>query len=203
MKKHLLIMAAGMVLLTSALIACGNNEDKTAEKAPTEAEQFASVAFQEENIKRGEYLVNIMGCHDCHTPKVMTEFGPAPDTTRLLSGYNASIPLGSYDTAIASKGEWVLFNGQITAFAGPGGLSYAANLTPDETGIGGWTLDHFRKALKEGKSKGIDGGRPLLPPMPWQYFRHINDEDLSAIFDYLKSLKPVNNRVPAPMLAKH
>lgn len=51
--------------------------------------------------------------------------------------------------------------------------------------------------MKEGKFKGLDETRQLLPPMPSENFKDIKDEDISAIFAYLKSLKPVKNVVPA------
>lgn len=198
MKKNIyLAVVAGVLLYTAS---CSNQQETP--KVTDEAEQTAAALDKNESIKRGEYLVTIGGCHDCHTPKVMTPQGPALDTSRLLSGHNGNIPLGNYDTAVTNKGQWVMFNGQVTAFAGPWGLSFAANLTPDETGLGGWTLDNFKKALKEGKYKGIDASRPLLPPMPWQNFAHITDEDIEAIFNYLQSIKPVSNRVPAAMLVQ-
>ena len=56
-------------------------------------------------------------------------------------------------------------NGHVTAWAGPWGVSYAANLTPDKrTGIGAWTADQFIKTMRTGKHLGV--GRPVLPPMP-------------------------------------
>jgi hypothetical protein len=93
----------------------------------------------------------------------------------------------------------VLFNHNITAFVGPWGVSFAANLTSDETGIGNWTEAQFFKAIREGKYKGMDNTRPLLPPMPWNMYRNATDDDLRAIFTYLKSTAPVENRVPAPI----
>ena len=92
--------------------------------------------------------------------------------------------------------SWVLFNPTTTAFVGPWGVSFAANLTSDETGIGNWTEAQFFKAMREGKFKGMDNTRPLLPPMPWPSFSHASDDDLKAIFYFLKSTKPVENVVP-------
>ena len=86
----------------------------------------------------------------------------------------------------------------MTAAAGPWGISFAANLTPDETGIGSWTFEQFKTAMTQGKYKGMENGRPLLPPMPWFNFTEMKDEDLRAIFAYLKSIKPVKNVVPPP-----
>jgi Cytochrome c len=147
-------------------------------------------------IKRGEYLVNTMGCNDCHSPKVFGPQGPYPDPDRLLSGHPAAMPLGPVDTTALR--DWVLFNMHNTAAIGPWGVSYAANLTSDPTGIGNWTLDQFKKALREGKYKGLDGARMLLPPMPWPNFTKLSDADTEAIFAYLKSTTPVNNLVPTP-----
>ncbi|MGM9507887.1 c-type cytochrome [Larkinella sp. GY13] len=154
---------------------------------------------QGELVKRGEYLVTIMGCADCHAPKKMTPRGPAPDPDRFLSGYNSAQPLGSYDKNLVKSGQWVLFNGQNTAFIGPWGVSFAANLTPDATGIGNWSEEQFNKAMRQGKFKGLDSGRPLLPPMPWPNYAGMTDADMKAVFAYLKSLKPVSNAVPAPI----
>jgi hypothetical protein len=89
--------------------------------------------------------------------------------------------------------------GDLTAAAGPWGVSFAANLTPDGTGLGNWSLDNFKKAIRNGKAKGIDAGRNLLPPMPWQNFASLTDEDLESIFEYLRTIKPVKNIVPDPI----
>jgi hypothetical protein len=92
-----------------------------------------------------------------------------------------------------------MFYPDLTAAAGPWGVSFAANLTPDQSGIGTWTEEQFKRAIMQGKFKGIDGARTLLPPMPWFNFAALKDEDVSAIFAYLKSLKPVVNVVPQPI----
>ncbi len=153
---------------------------------------------KDELIARGKYLVNIGGCNDCHSPKVMTRMGPVPDTTRLLSGHPSNEPLGKADPELVKPGRWILAPQDFTAYVGPWGISYAANITPDTaTGIGSWTLDTFEKALREGKFMG--SGRNLLPPMPWQAIGHLNDEDLKAMFTYLQSIPPVHNQVPGPV----
>jgi hypothetical protein len=85
----------------------------------------------------------------------------------------------------------------MTAWVGPWGVSYSANLTPDEnTGIGLWTEDMFVEAMRSGKHMGA--GRPILPPMPWMFIANLTLEDQKAIFAYLKSLKPIKNTVPSP-----
>ncbi len=150
---------------------------------------------QEALIKRGQYLTTIGACHDCHSPKIMTPQGPEPDPSRLLSGHpqNEKIP------AIKGNEDWILFSQGLTAFVGPWGVTYSANLTPDDTGTGNWTFEQFQTALRKGKYKGLENGRDLLPPMPWQMYRNFTDEDLMAIFTYLRSLPKVNNLVPYPI----
>ena len=148
---------------------------------------------EQELIKRGKYLTTVAGCNDCHSPKVMTPHGPEPDTTRMLSGHPSGDPL----PPMVKTNDWVLFNMGLTAFVGPWGVSYAANLSPDETGIGNWDFKQFETAIRKGKYKGLENGRDLLPPMPWQMYRSMTDEDLRSVFAYLKSLPPVDNIVPA------
>src|SRR5690606_28119475 len=120
---------------------------------------------------------------DCHSPKRMSENGPEIVPETMLSGYPADRPIQAVNKTALSEG-WGLMNVDLTQAAGPWGVSFAANLTSDASGIGNWTEDQFRKALVEGKYKGMDGGRMLLPPMPWQNFKDIKDDDLKAIFTY-------------------
>jgi hypothetical protein len=96
-------------------------------------------------------------------------------------------------------GKWgAVASNDFTAWAGPWGVSFATNLTPDkDTGVGNWTAEMFVKTIRTGKHLGV--GRDLLPPMPWPDFARMTDADLEAIFAYLQSLKPIKNRVPAPL----
>lgn len=145
----------------------------------------------------GEHLVLIAGCHDCHTPKKMTPTGPEPDFSLALSGHPAGMPAPDVDRAeVEAKGLGVTQT--LTAWVGPWGISYAANLTSDATGIGNWTEENFIKSLREGKLKGSETGRPLLPPMPWQMIGKMTDKELKAMYAYLKTTKPINNVVPSP-----
>lgn len=152
---------------------------------------------QEDLVKRGEYLVTVGGCDDCHSPKVFGPQGPAIDPERRLSGHPENVALESVDKNTLKS--WVLFNAHNTATVGPWGATFAANLTPDATGLGTWTEEQFIKALREGKFKGLDNTRQLLPPMPWQSYAKMTDDDLKAMFAYLKTIKPVKNSVPAPI----
>jgi len=148
-------------------------------------------------IKRGEYLVNAIGCDDCHSPKIVgpTGFEIIPETR--FGGYPSTRQLQKVDKQNLKKG-WMLFGPDLTSAVGPWGMSFAANISSDATGIGNWKEAQFIKALREGKSKGLDGSRPLLPPMPWFVYKNFTDEDLKSIFAFLKSTKPVHNVVPAP-----
>ena len=187
--KKLIVLAVCTALVIALSLSC--NQSSSPANQPTEPVSKDSL------IKRGEYLVTVMGCNDCHSPKKFGPMGPEPDPDLLLSGHPASIPLAFIDTAALKN--WVLFGGMTTVTVGPWGVSYAANLTSDSTGIGSWTEAQFDLALRHGKSKGLEGNRMLLPPMPWKNFRNLKDEDLKAIFTYLKSTRPVKNVVPAPL----
>lgn len=156
--------------------------------------------------ERGKYLVTLGGCNDCHTPKIMTQQGPIPDQSRLLSGSPADMELPPIDTTEVAPGKWYLGTSDLTAWVGPWGISYAANLTPDPvTGSGNWTEELFIKMLRTGKFMGVDAGRPIMPPMPWQEIGKATDEDLKSIFAYLRTLRPISNRVhdhvPPPDIA--
>jgi len=152
-------------------------------------------------LARGKYLIALGGCHDCHTPKRMTEKGPALDTKRLLSGFPSSEKAPAIPEGVIGPKSWGgLFTNDGTGWAGPWGISFASNLTPDkETGIGAWKEETFIKTLRAGKTPG---GRPMLPPMPWEGIRQASDKDLKAMFAYLMSLPPVRNMAPSPIPAK-
>ncbi len=180
-----LLLAVVFAFLVLNQVGCSNSK---AEKVPSQAER----------IEKGKYLVELGGCNDCHSPKVMTEMGPVPDTTKLLSGHPQDQPVTNVDPAMLNSKMWVHSSMDATAWIGPWGVSYTANLTPDpETGLGNWTEDLFIKALRTGKHMGI--GRPILPPMPWPGIGKTSDDDLKSIFAYLHSLPAVHNKVPDPI----
>ena len=186
--KILLIVFMGLLFYSCNSTTESNKENSDYENSQTEIE---------DPIKRGEYIVSTSGCHDCHSPKIMTDKGPMPDPERLLSGHPADEELAPYDPETAKS--YILFNMGLTAATGPWGTSFAANLTPDDDGIGSWTEEQFFIAIRKGKYKGMERGRDLLPPMPWFVYANMTDDDLKAVFAYLKSIKPVDNLVPAPI----
>jgi Cytochrome c len=149
-----------------------------------------------DKLARGKYLVSTSACHDCHTPWIMGEKGPEPDMTRMLSGHPESEKL---PPPPAIQGPWVMtMSATNTAWSGPWGVSYTANLTPDkETGLGKWTQRNFTETIRTGRHMGR--GREILPPMPIAVYKNFTDADLEAIFTYLKSIPAVSNRVPEPL----
>ena len=184
MKK---IVAVSIVLITSAAaLGCSDSQFSVRTSAAT---------VPAGRVERGKYLVTVVGCGDCHTPMKMGPKGPEPDLTRFLSGHPEQV--GQLPAA-PPRGPWLWAGAATnTAFAGPWGVSYAANLTPDQnTGLGIWTEEMFMKAIRSGRHMGAS--REILPPMPWPAIRNASDEDLKSIYAYLRSLKPVTNHVPDP-----
>ena len=148
-------------------------------------------------IKHGEHLVKVGLCADCHTPKKMGPNGPEADNSLMLSGHPAAhvmprapeLPAGPWAIAVA---------GDLTAWSGPWGVTFTRNLTPDKkTGLGDWTEQNFIDTIRTGKKMGK--GRPILPPMPVAEINNYTDDELRAIFAYLKTLPPISNAVPEPI----
>ena len=171
-----LALAAAVVTLSAAALAHADEKPDT--------------------VARGQYIVSTSGCHDCHTPWTLGPNGPAPDMSRALSGHPQDLVLSP---APVPPQPWVMTTtGTNTAFAGPWGVSFTANLTPDpETGTGKWSARNFRDTIRSGRHFGR--GRPILPPMPWPVYRNLTDQDLEAVFAYLRTVPPIKNRVPQPL----
>lgn len=151
---------------------------------------------QSKAVQRGEYLVNTSGCHDCHSPKLMTPEGPMPDLSKSLSGATGARMLPPPPKLAA--GPWaVVGTADLTTWSGPWGVTYARNLTPDKvTGLGAWTERNFLDTVKTGRRLGV--GRMLLPPMPVSVLQQFTEDDLKAIFAYLQSIPAISNDVPEP-----
>lgn len=181
--KYLLPAAVGAIALGALLVG-------SMPPAPAQRE-----AKPQTLVQRGEYLVRFGDCSACHTPLKFGPNGPEPDLTKFLSGHPADTKLPPPEL---KPGPWFAATAGMTAWAGPWGISYAANLTPDNnTGLGIWTEDMFLRAMRTGKHMGA--GRPILPPMPWQAAANLTDADLKAMFAYLQSLPAIANRVPEPV----
>ena len=166
----------------------GPATQKTEEASPASAVQTP--------VQRGEYLVKVIGCNDCHTPMSLGPRGPEYDQTHYLAGHPAGLEL---PPPPENAGPWWMST-NMTAFAGPWGISYAANITPDSlTGIGIWTEEMFMAALRTGRHMGTS--RPILPPMPWPSFAQLTDSDLRAVYAYLRTIPAVHNPIPEPVIA--
>jgi hypothetical protein len=181
-------IALTLSLLSAAFLMALSLNDAHAQTKPAPAQPAG------DRIARGQYLVTVGGCNDCHTPWKLGANGvPEPDMSRMLSGHPEEMmlppppkPVGPWNASAAAT---------FTAWAGPWGISYSMNLTPDvNTGLGIWTEDMFFKAMRTGKHMGTS--RPILPPMPWPNIAKMTDEDLKSVYQYLRTVPPIKNRVP-------
>ena len=184
---------AAAIILTAVLSTASLNAAATGGGAANGAQATTG----KDQVARGKYLVDIMGCHDCHTPMKMGPNGPERDWSRALSGHPEQVTMPPAPALPA--GPWIATVGAtFTAWNGPWGTSFTMNLTPDkETGLGDWTVEQFIATMKTGRDRGK--GRPVLPPMPVDVVAKLTDEDIRALFAYLQSVPPIKNRVPQPI----
>ena len=118
-------------------------------------------------VRRGRYLVSVLGCTDCHTP--LNPTGNPLEGMQLAGGQ-----------------RWEVY---------PFATFYTANLTSDpETGLGSRTDQQIKDALTKGIKS--DGSRMLPFPMPWPSMAGLKEDDLNAIIAHLRSLPPVYNKGP-------
>ena len=196
---------ACLTVFGGALLASGCNETsgergelplaKVAHAAQNQPAPKPAASALPDRVRLGEHLVSTSGCHDCHTPWTVGPNGPAPDMTRSLSGHPEALEL---PPAPPASGPWIVSVAATnTAWSGPWGTSFTANLTPDdETGLGAWSEQNFVRAIRTGRHMGQ--GRPILPPMPVPVYQNFSDDELKAMFAYLRSIPAIKNRVPAP-----
>lgn len=130
-------------------------------------------AYTPDQVAHGQYLVELIGCAVCHT-----------------------------DGALAGErelGDWLAGSDVGIAFSNPmenkdPGVVFPSNLTPDpKTGIGRWSDEDLVAAIRQGVDRH---GRRLIQVMPWLIYETISDDDAQAIVAYLRSLPPIENRVP-------
>jgi mono/diheme cytochrome c family protein len=120
-------------------------------------------------VARAQYLVQLAGCTDCHTPGHLLG---KPDMSRFLAGSDVGFEVPG-----------------LGIFAGP-------NLTPDnDTGLGNWTKDEIASAIQTGARPD---GRILASVMPWRAYAGLTKSDAAAIVEYLRSLPPISHKVPGP-----
>jgi len=128
---------------------------------------------------------------------VMGPNGPERDMKHMLAGHPQELAMPPAPKLPA--GPWMAtVSATMTAWAGPWGVSYTRNLTPDkETGLGDWTAENFIATMRTGRRMGK--GRQILPPMPFDVFAKMTDDDLKSIFAYLQTIPVVKNKVPEPV----
>lgn len=190
-RTHWTFLGVALTASLAGIVAANASRPVAAPPAPP---KFSKA----EQIQRGEYLVTIGGCNDCHTPWIIQPDGhPGPDMSRSLSGHPQQFPIDR--PARLTSDRWIVASSPTnTAFSGPWGVSFAANLTPDrDTGTGIWTFEVFKNTIRNGRHWGV--ARPILPPMPWANYRMMSDDDLAAVFAYTRTLKPIHNEVPQPL----
>jgi cytochrome c553 len=198
------VMLAGCIILSgiAALVSCtGKTSEENSTMSNADSTMSAKMQYGgfESQEKWGEHLVFIAGCNDCHTPKKMGPNGPEDDMSLMLSGHPAQLPAPAFDQKEAAK-KGLVITQTFTAWMGPWGTTYAANLTSDSTGIGMWKEEQFIKALKEKKWMGLENTRPLMPPMSMMPATKMSDDELKAIFAYLKTTPPIKNVQPTAVL---
>jgi mono/diheme cytochrome c family protein len=146
----------------------------------------ATNKYQDDTIAHGKYIATIAGCTDCHTPFKAEYMDPTkwtPDQVKTIA-FNA----------IASLDEEKLLSGGRPFDLGPLGVLFTRNLTPDqETGLGTWTDEQIKIAVKTGIS---NDGHILFPVMPYHVYNGMADADLDAVIAYLRSVNAVSNMVP-------
>ena len=181
-----------MMFAFAALVGC-RSEAATEQGSHSKKQELTF----EQSAARGKHLTVVSACNDCHTPLKMGANGPEPDWSRELSGHHAELVMPPAPKL--PEGPWLVTAAATnTAWAGPWGVSFTANLTPDnETGTGTWTKQNFVDTIKNGRHLGA--GRPLLPPMPAAMYANYSAEDLGAIYDYLRTIKPISTKVPTPV----
>ena len=195
-KMNVFLLLACITAFTIASCTETSQPATESKSADSSAGKFGGFDSQ---VKWGEHLVTIGGCNDCHTPKKMGPNGPENDMSLMLSGHPNKQPAPPFDAKeAATKG--LIVTQTFTAWIGPWGITYSANLTPDSTGLAVWSEAQFLKAIKEKKWMGLDNTRPLMPPMSEMPVTLMTEDELKAIFAYLKTVPPVHNVIPEAML---
>ena len=168
-----------MFAIACIIVGCAStynplDDYEEVQPAPAQtAPAAADAAYPAERLEHGQYMVDLLGCANCHTDGALIG---TPDPKRVLAGSSIGI---AWSNPLANRNPGVVF---------------PSNLTPDpETGIGGWGIQQIIIMLQS----GIDNhGSQSMPVMPWQAYAKLSADDAEAIAMYLKSLPPVKHDVP-------
>jgi hypothetical protein len=178
MSKTFQALSVAVAMLSLACCANTPNPlegyEQVQPSAGPNAPRAADSTYPSEQVERGRYLTDLLGCGSCHTDGALIG---KPNAAHLLAG--SEVGISSSNPMVESRP----------------GVVYPANITPDrETGIGDWTLEEIVSLLQS----GVDNhGRQTLSVMPWLTYSQLLPEDATAIAMYLKSLPPVKHQVPA------
>ncbi len=163
------LLAAGMALAVLAVLAA----------------RPAAAQAMEDPVVRGEYLASVAGCLNCHTPLQAAYNNPETLTLDQIK----TLSMREEDAADTTR---LLAGGRVFPL-GPAGIVISANITPDmETGIGSWTNDEIKTAIRTGLRPD---GRVLFPLMPYPVYNSMDEHDLDAIVAYLRSVPAVVNPI--------
>lgn len=159
-----------------------------------------STGYSPQQIDVGKTLVLEGRCNFCHTP-----YSDAIDeqVENMLSGHPSGSEIPDIPDVPVGSQEWMEFvaNLDSTVWIDGDTVVFSANITPDKkTGIGSWSEETFITTIRTGKHPGWK--RDLKKPMPWLDYAKLSNNQLISIYAYLMSIKPVNNRVPDPIMLK-
>lgn len=189
--RNVCSMLAISFLLVFSIIAIGCNQRPAEE-----------IAYSPERIEIGQAVVEGWNCSFCHSPQIKgPESKAIADPDRYMSGHPSDEKIPTIPDMVITSPEWMEFldNLDSTVWATDNLIVFSANLTPDdETGIGTWTETEFVETIREGRHRGIE--RRIKYPMPWRELGELSDEELLSVYEYLMTLQPVNNKVPASIV---
>ncbi len=175
-----------------ALVAYMRTFSPVVNEVPTSRPTFAAKALQ---------ALGIVGPQPAITsPIVAPPKGPTAEYGKYLA-YHGSTCIGCHTPRNPNNGQFDLsrpFAGGLFPFPEEGFLTTGSNLTPDaSTGIGDWTEEQFITAMRSGLRPD---GTVMYPFMPWPWFSHWSEEDLKAVWLYLRSLEPDAHEIPPSTL---
>lgn len=169
--KRVLSIVGGLIGLVFVLGGAAIVTKKPAMK-PASSEKIQATP---ERLARGTYLaLHVSSCPECHSDHDYSKFAN-PIKAETLNG-------GGF--CLTEKDGF------------PGSVC-TSNISPDATGISGWTDGELIRAIREGVDKD---GRALFPMMPYGQYRHMSDEDVKSLVVWLRAQKPVHHEVPATNL---
>jgi mono/diheme cytochrome c family protein len=182
MRTTILLVALGGAAITASTLVLG--QPKSSPQTPSQPASAASAA-----ASSGAPATPVPTAAASAPTATAAAGGAAPATKQPMSRGEYLVALGDCVACHTEPGGERFAGG--LPVATPFGTILSANITPDkDTGIGGWTADQFYRALHEGVD---DEGKHLYPAFPYNYYTKVTREDSDAMFQYLRTLKPVRH----------